>query len=59
MLKNLRLKKIYMKKRKNINWDKDPILDLVGIAPGPSDASENHDKYIYEREKRFVAVKRI
>lgn len=39
------------RKRKHINWDKDPILDLVGIASGPSDASENHDKYIYGRKK--------
>ncbi len=39
------------RKRKHINWNKDPILDLVGIAPGPSDASVNHDKYIYGRKK--------
>lgn len=39
------------KKRKRINWDNDPILDLVGIAPGPSDASVNHDRYIYGRKK--------
>ena len=44
-----------MKKKKR---RKDPILDLVGIASGPSDASENHDKYIYGRGK-FSAVKRI
>jgi uncharacterized protein (DUF433 family) len=35
------------------------VLDLIGIAPGPSDASINRDKYIYRRGKRFSAVKRI
>ena len=39
------------RKREHINWGKDPILDIVGIAPGPGDASVNHDKYIYGRKK--------
>ncbi len=38
---------------KEIDWDNDPILKLVGIMKtGAMDLSDNHDYYIYGIKKR-------
>lgn len=36
-------------KKKQIDWDNDPLLDIVGQAEGSgrSDISVNHDSYLY------------
>lgn len=37
------------KKKKEVNWDNDPLWDMVGQAgsSGSSDVSVNHDAYLY------------
>ena len=40
-------------KAKNINWDSDPLTKAIGkIKLTVSDASVNHDHYLYGRGKR-------
>ncbi len=40
-------------KEKSINWDKDPLTMAVGkIKLDVSDASLNHDHYLYGKKKR-------
>lgn len=37
------------KKKKQIDWDNDPLWDMLGQAEGSgrSDVSANHDAYLY------------
>lgn len=40
----------YLARQKTNILDKDPILDLIGLCDspeGPTDASVQHDKYLY------------
>ena len=40
-------------KEKSINWDKDPLTAAVGkVKLNVSDASINHDHYLYGKKKR-------
>lgn len=37
------------KKKKKIDWDNDPLWDIIGQAGGSGccDVAENHDAYLY------------
>ena len=39
----------FLKKKKEIDWDNDPLLSIVEQAEGSgsSDVSANHDAYLY------------
>ena len=40
------------KKAKNINWDNDPLTKAIGkIRLDVTDASTNHDLYLYGKQK--------
>lgn len=41
------------KKKREIDWDNDPLWDIVGQAGGSgrSDVAEHHDAYLYGGEK--------
>lgn len=42
----------YLKEQNDIDWENDPIFKAVGIMDsGMSDLSENHDKYLYGKQK--------
>lgn len=48
-----------VKKSKNVNWDTDPLTKAIGkIKLTVTDASENHDKYLYGREKVYTKAER-
>jgi hypothetical protein len=43
----------YIAKKKTVIADKDPIREIIGLCDnpnGPSDASVNHDHYLYGKK---------